>query len=421
MICFPGGSGLKPGISGLQAGLPSFARLCLLLCVLIILCLVIAGPVAAKNTVEVEWENNWNGRDMLLGLSSAQTSDGGFILTGEIIVQNYFFQRNSSQIILARLDGNGSGMWQKTISLNGESRGTSVQQTSDGGFIVVGTTENQFYDDKQVCLVKTDASGQLMWKKSYGAGGDDLGVNVRQTGDGGYIIAADSQRGSERSKMLLIKTGAAGEAQWMKYFGGNGDKHAASVILTDDGGFVLAGRVYSDSTGGYDVCLLKTGPRGNVEWEKSFGGKGWDIPASVEQTSDGGYIVTGHTYSYGGGESDVYLLKTGPKGDLEWERFFGGRDLEVGRNVRQTGDGGYLVAGWSNSFGDGKISFYLLEISPSGKKIQESVLTGDRYEQDFFIGRTSDGEYTITGWRDYTLPGFQVRNEIYLSRLRLIK
>lgn len=395
----------------------------LILISLIFLISLTSSAMAAESWSALAWEKTWGDSANERGLSSAQTSDGGFIVTGEVEEQ-----KQSSGIgpdmLLVRFDGSGGEIWRKRIRIEKNSRCASVRQTADGGFIVAGTTTNYFYDDKQVCLVKTDASGQVMWKKSYGAGGDDSGVCVRQTGDGGYIIAADSIRADTGdSDIMLIKTGAAGEKQWVKFLGGRQDEYAASLRQADDGGFVIAGRVFSSNNRGFDICLLKTGPGGDLEWQRTFGGNGWEVAYDVEQTPDRGYVVAGQTYSSGARGADAYLVKTDSRGGLEWEKTYGGRDLDVGRSVQPASDGGYTLAGWSNSFGEGKMSFYLVKAGPSGDVEKEYTVEGSNYDSEFYIGQASDGGYIVAGWKAEALRNGQVRNDglqLYLVRLTAI-
>ncbi|HBV97068.1 MAG TPA: hypothetical protein DEF36_08480 [Desulfotomaculum sp.] len=408
---------IRQGIHRRQAGL--------LLC-FILMCLFFTGSsssaAAAESKVIAEWERTWGGSMQERGLSSSQTLDGGFIVTGEIIIQNTV-QRDRSHILLVRFDGGGTEIWRKNLSYSGYDRGTSVLQTGDGGFIVAGTIKNFPRDDRQVCLVKVNSSGQVMWKNSYGNGSDDSGVCVRQTGDGGYIIAADSSSAEEEnSQILLIKTNASGKKEWMKLFGSKEDENAACIHLTSNGGFIVAGRTYSTKTGGYDVYLFKVNQGGDLEWERTFGGNGWDMPFSLKQTADGGYIVAGQTYSPDG-ESDVYLVKTGPLGHPEWERTFGGRELDMGRSVRQNSDGGFMVAGWSKSYEPGKTCFYLVKTNANGERIQEFTLEGDRFDENFYIVETSDGGYILVGCLANALRNNEVRNDglqLDLVRLRLM-
>ena len=165
--------------------------------------------------------------------------------------------------------------------------------------------------------------------------------------------------------VLVLAMGVATSepvVKWQKTFGGiNGDL-ATSVQQTSDGGYIIAGVTWSYGSGKAGVYLIKTDSKGNLEWEKTFGGINDDGATSVQQTKDGGYIMAGGTYSYGSGKDDVYLIKTDSNGNLEWQRTFGGSDNDRAWSVQQTSDGGYILAGGTYSYGSGGCDVYLIKI-----------------------------------------------------------
>jgi hypothetical protein len=237
-----------------------------------------------------------------------------------------------------------------------------VQQTTDGGYIIGGWTEISdpvLPLDSNVYLIKTDSNGNRLWKKTFGGGFFNCGRSVQQTTDGGYIIAGD--RGSG---IYLIKTDSDGNELWSKTFGGSSWESGYSVQQTTDGGYIIAGDTDSFGAGNHDVYLIKTDPDGNELWSKTFGGSSEDFGYSVQQTADGGYIIAGETGSFGAGYGDVYLIKTDSNGNELWSRAFGGSSWDYGRSVQQTADGGYIIAGETGSFGAGYGDVYLIYYKP---------------------------------------------------------
>ena len=242
----------------------------------------------------------------------------------------------------------------KKVSSNSgafQSEGFSVQQTSDGGYIVAGynapaqssITRNDIY------VIKTNSSGDTIWSKTYGGTDNDEGNSVRQTTDGGYIIAGYTRSfGAGSYDVYVIKTNASGDTLWTRTYGGTGDDYGYSVQQTSDGGYIVAGQTSSFGAGGYDVWVIKTNASGDTLWTRTYGGTGDDYGHSVQQTSDGGYIIGGYTTSFGAGSADVYLIKTDASGDTLWTRTCGGTWDDFGYSVRQTSDKGYIVAGASN-------------------------------------------------------------------------
>jgi hypothetical protein len=281
------------------------------------------------------WGIGFGGEGNDVGYSVQQTNDGGYIVVGS--TESYGFGKNDVYMIKIYFDGYKA--WEKTFGGEGNDVGYSVQQTNDRGYIVVGTTYSYGAGGSDVYLVKTDASGNAVWQKTFGGEGNDSGDSVQQTTDGGYIIA-----GSTDGDVYLIKTGAVGNIVWQKTIGGGDDDHGYSVHQTTDGGYIIAGYNYSTDLNN-DVYLIKSDASGSVVWQKTFGGDWFDEGYSVQQTSDGGYIIAGSTYFYDkdmvDGNSilslinklidmqividvDVYLVKTDAYGNIAWQKTFGG-------------------------------------------------------------------------------------------------
>ena len=211
-------------------------------------------------------------------------------------------------------------------------------------------------------LVKTDINGVEQWNQNFGGTGDDRGMSVRQTNDGGYIVCGgttSNTAGPWDSDVYLIKTDINGVEQWQKTFGGTSNDLGSSVKQTTDGGFIICGVTESFNTlnlnGAYSVYLIKTDGNGNELWNKTFGGTNEERGYSVQQTTDGGYIISGTTLSFANGIADVYLIKTDGSGNELWNKTFGGTYEDVGVDVQQTTDGGYIITGTTSTFGNGNL------------------------------------------------------------------
>ena len=191
--------------------------------------------------------------------------------------------------------------------------GTNVQATSDGGYILTGYTESFGAGSYDMYLVKTDASGNEIWSQTFGGSDYEIAFFVQETSDGGYILVGTVSSGS--GDMYLVKTDVSGNEIWSQTFGGSSDDRGRSVKETSDGGYILVGYTSSFGAGTYDMYLVKTDASGNQEWSQTFGGSGSDSAYSVQETSDGGYILTGYTESFGAGKSDMYLVKTDSEGN----------------------------------------------------------------------------------------------------------
>ena len=185
-----------------------------------------------------------------------------------------------------------------------------------------------------------------IWTNTFGGSNDDKGFSVQQTTDGGYIITGSTKSfGNGYADVWLIKTDSNGDSLWTKTFGGIYEEYGNSVQQTTDSGYIITGRTDSDGNSGQNGWLIKTDANGNEEWTQILGGSNDDIGNYVQQTTDGGYIITGETDSYGNGGMDVWLLKTDSNGNGEWNRTFGGNSNDIGYSVQQTTDGGWYRVG----------------------------------------------------------------------------
>jgi hypothetical protein len=374
------------------------------------LCIVTASSKAAEG--DMEWEKAIGGSDNDTGNSVQQTSDGGYIITGgtssyghgdyRLLSIGYFNRPSSYDVYLIKTDSDGNTLWEKTFGGYYYDTGNSVQQTSDGGYIIAGN-KGSYYEDgwEDVYLIRTDSEGNTLWEKTYGGSYLDYGSSVQQTSDGGYIIAGDTDpNGSGEYDVYLIKTDSDGNSVWEKTFGGVDYDGGYSVQQTTDGGYIIAGTTESRGAGGYDVYLIRTDSDGNAMWEKTFGGSNNDFGSSVQQTSYGGYIIAGGTNSYGAGEYDVYLIKTDSDGNTLWEKTFGGLNYDTGYSVQQTTDGGYIIAGDTDSYEAGGTDAYLIKADSNGNKLWEKTFGGSDNDYGCSVQQTSDGRYIIAGSTD---------------------
>ncbi|HUS73320.1 MAG TPA: hypothetical protein VMY06_09670 [Sedimentisphaerales bacterium] len=347
----------------------------------------------------LQWQKTFGGKfppeTHERGRSVQQTSDGGYIIaseSGSECPPPYF---ECSSVDLIKTDPDGDIKWIKYFGYPVNS-GYSVQQTSDGGYIIAGYTYSFGTESLDVYLIKTDPNGNSQWQKTFGGSGRDVGHSVQQTSDGGYIIAGSIDSYGTDADVYVIKTDSGGNLQWQKTFGGIYGDWGRSVQQTTDGGYIIAGYTNSYGAGDNDVYLIKTDPNGNKKWQKTFGGSDSEHGSSVQQTSDGGYIITGITWSYGAGWADVYLIKTDPNGDSQWQKTFGGSDPDTGSSIQQTSDSGYIITGSTVSYGAGG-DVYLIKTDPNGNSQWQMTFGGSKSDHGYSVQQTSDGGYIIAG------------------------
>ncbi|MCH8318611.1 MAG: T9SS type A sorting domain-containing protein [Bacteroidetes bacterium] len=351
------------------------------------LIIVIMIFVFAKTNAQVTFQKTFKitGADSQSGWSVQQTADSGYIITGQTVD---FATTGWFDMFLTYMDSDGNIIWTKTYGLpDSVERAYCVQQTADGGYIITGSIENSISGSYDIYLIKTNTAGDTLWTKAFDQSGYEQGFSVKQTADSGYIIVAS--RGEYTS---LIKTDLQGNMVWAKVFIINAGRE---VQQTTDGGYIITGYTNLFGAGGEDIVLLKTDSIGNLEWVKAFGGTNNEKGFSVKQTADGGYIVTGYTTSFGVSGEDVYLIRTDANGDTLWSKTFGGTGSDYGWSVQQTADMGYIITGTRIN------NIFLIKTDSTGNPLWSKTFGGKDANSAYSVQQTFDGGYIISGEINY--------------------
>jgi len=351
----------------------------------------------------IEWDETFGGSAIDWGNCVKQTADGGYIVTGTYD-RSYWYPWNGFFYLL-KTDASGVEEWNIKLGGDMEYNGNCVQQTSDGGYIAAGYVGYAATLDGS--LLKADADGNVIWMYNYGGAEYDVFYGVLQTSDGGYIAAGSSASYSldGNHDVWLLKTDADGVEEWSQTFGGSEYDHGQSIQHTSDGGYIITGDTESFGVEMSDVYLVKTDADGVEEWSQTFGETGWDSGYSVQQTTDNGYIITGCTEE--GGSNNVYLVKTDTNGVEEWSQTFGGDEYDEGYSVQQTTDGGYILTGYYTDSTDFTMNLCLIKVDASGIEEWSQILGegNGNDEAGNCINPTSDGGYIITGYTGSWMAG----------------
>jgi hypothetical protein len=357
-------------------------------------------PIASAQT---RWWRTYGGASYEEAFSVQQTVDGGYVVAGF----TYSFGAESGDVYLVKTDAQGDSLWTRTYGGPHTEVGRQTVQTEDSGYIIVGYTGPFYAMTSDVYLIKTTASGDTIWTRTYGGTPrSDWGFSVQQTADGGYVVAGGTEsfgpgNPSPYFNVYLVKTDASGDTLWTRAYGGMGFDDGYSVQQTTDGGYIIAGWTSSFGAGDYDVYLIKTNPSGDTLWTRTFGGTGADFGTCVQQTTDSGYIIAGYTHSFGAESTDVYLVKTSESGDTLWTRTYGGTYGDEAGSVQQTSDGGYILTAWTESFGPGTPecdNVYLVRTDASGDTLWTRTYGGMSPECGNSALQTSDGGYVVAGY-----------------------
>ncbi len=323
------------------------------------------------------------------GYSVEQTSDGGYMVIGDGAL-------TTGCIYMIKTDYLGDTLWTKLYHLNTRESFCSGRQTSDGGYIITGLTTNLALGTDNAFLLKTDSNGDSLWSNEYGGSEFDIGFSVQQTTDGGYVVTGWTDSFSESRDVYLFKTNSLGQEIWSKTFGDDNSNIGRSVIQTSDNGFFLTTDTYIFGSGFGWIDLIKTDSVGNIEWTTTFDNEDDDDGFSAQNTNDGGFIVTGMTEA-DNNIGDALLIKISNNGVIEWSHRYGDYEsLERGGGVQQTTDGGYVLVGGKNLEGY-DFDIYLVKTNSLGDTLWTRTFGGDNWDEGTWIEQTADGGYIITG------------------------
>jgi len=353
---------------------------------LIVICILLTASLSAQ-APDTLWTKTYGGANNDYAYSVQQTLDGGYIIVGE----TWSYGAGESDVWLIKTNSLGDTLWSKTFGGTSRDEGLSVDLTIDGGYIIVGSTFSYGAGNGDVYLIKTDSLGNVSWTRTYGDSGWNSGYSVLQTIDDGYIITGLTE--SVNMEVLLIRTDANGDTLWTKTYGDSAYARGHSVQQTSDSGYIITGLKDSFSGSLWDVYLIKTDANGDTLWTKAYGGPYPEIGYSVQEIRDGGYIIAGGIdlyMMYG----PVYLIRTDASGDTLWTKTPGG--FSIWYSVQETADSDYIIAGAEGDMIETDV--WLLKIDSSGNIMWAQTYGDILIDQGYSIQVTTDSGYVIAGY-----------------------
>jgi uncharacterized delta-60 repeat protein len=344
--------------------------------------------------LNAQWSKSYGGKNNDFPYSIRQTFDGGFIAVG--LTES--FGRADGDFWVLKLSPRGEIEWQNTYGGENSESAKCVQQTTDGGYIVAGSTSSFGAGSDDLLILKLSSDGEIEWQKTYGGSEYDEASSIQQTEDGGYIVAGSTSSFGAGYHLLILKLSSDGEVEWQKTYGGD---EASSIQQTEDGGYIVAGSASSSGAGSDDLLIFKLSSDGEIEWQKTYGGSKVERATCIQQTMDGGYIVAGSITFSSRTEynEELWILKLSPAGDIVWQHIYMGDYNDSAQSLQQTVDGGYIVAG-----AIGKYlyeNFLVLKLSPDGKIEWQRAYGCSSGEYAYSIQQTDDGGYIVAGYTEF--------------------
>lgn len=348
----------------------------------------------ATFTTDKIWAKTYGPIDHYYSNGKVQlTSDGGYILFG---YTSYFKPDGNPDIWISKLDADGEVIWEKTYHALGYESISAIEQVAAGGYIITGSTTVDIGEKWYGLIIKIDDNGGLQWSRQV----DGVLGSVQQTSDGGFILAGtiDSD-GSDDIDFWVVKMNPTGQITWQISYGGQLRDIARSVEQTSDGGYIVTGDTTSSGAGSHDCLAMKLNADGSVAWQNTYGGAGYDICIRGMQTTDDGFITAGISTSFGAGKNDVWVFKLDAQGNIQWQKAYGGEENDTCRSLQPTQNGGYVMIGTSTSFGE-SVNFndgWILSIDANGAILWQKGFGGAESDYGVSIHQTPDGGFVAAG------------------------
>jgi hypothetical protein len=371
-----------------------------LLCAAVIACLGCErqGGAPSGATGPPAFSRLFGGAGTEVGNAVRQLPDGGYIVVG----YTSSYGAGAEDVYLVRTDPAGDTLWTRAIGGPGADFGWDILTARDDGYIIVGFTNSFGAGGDDVYVIRTDAEGSALWTRTYGGSGDERAWAFHETSDGGYVIAAQTRSyGAGDWDLYLIRIEAAGDTVWTRTLGGPGIDRAFATEPTRDGGSVFAGITSNDAAGPLDATLIRVDSAGDVVWAHSYGDEGSDIGHGVALAPDGGFLLVGYSDSFGAGNSDIYLVRTDSTGAALWTRTVGDAGDDRAMMAAPMTGGGYAIAGYASG-GAQYWSARLTAVSEEGATLWNESFGSSGTDRGVMLQETADGAFIFTGgiWRE---------------------
>ncbi len=363
-----------------------------------VICMCCIASLTFSQVPDVLWTRTYGWESVEKATSVGLSSDGGLVIGG----YTNSIGEGEYDALLIKINSDGDVEWHHTYGYENSDYFNSVQQTNDGGYVLCGSTFNDTNND-DIFLVKTSSDGQEEWRQYFGGINYEYASSIKQTSDAGFIITGYRRNGIEDVDIFLVKTYSDGDVEWHRtLFHENCFMQHPDLQQTNDGGFILTGTTVIDDS--CRIFLTKMFSDGETEWNRYFQNSTTSGSHAIQQTIDGGYIISAETYSDIEFDSDMWLIKTDPTGEEEWNRVYHGEGYKVGSEIKQTLDNGYIITGYAGTEFGG-INLWLMKTDSEGETEWEYIPTDDRINKGVGIQILDDGEFIVVGNTKTEVPG----------------
>lgn len=365
-----------------------------ILFVFIIICFINSSKIHSQEAPGFAWKSVFGTKKTEKGIDLIPTLDGKIAILGET---NGIPNKNKDATLLL-LNENGEKQWQKNYGGEKEDRLNSIHQTYDGGYLLAGYTTSKGMGKKDAWLLKTNELGDTLWQKTMGSPNNDAFADVIQTTDGGIAAVGFIHPSSESKKTWVYRAYDDGELRWQKTFGNDGKSEARAIVETQDGNFAIAGTTTSGK-GNRNIWLFVLDKEGRPLHHQIYGSRQFEEVSSLIALADGGFALAGVAKSNkrnnGKGLKDMWLIKTAADGELIWERTFGGSNNDSAFGVTETTDGGLVLVGYTFS--------HIMGANTSKAMVVKCKFDGEiEWEMDAIGGKNNDEMNAVTLMPDGT-------------------
>ena len=350
------------------------------------------------SNIPITFERIIGKRDNSSVSSVIQTSEGGYLLGGSA----YVLTKDNNDAYLIKTDKYGAVEWEKTYGGEDSSEGVSKIIKTNEGYLILGSTIRYGSPNRSFYLFKVDKNGEYIWEKTYGGNGDDRAASLISTSDGGYLLVGSTRSFGEGARQLyIVKIDETGNEQWFKTYGGQEGETAREIILTQDGGFAIVGSTSSFGAGEFDILVLKIDASGNELWNQTYGGAEWDEGYDIAELSNGDLVIAGYAVGFGEAESrDMCLIRTDPQGNQKWLEVFGGHYQDIATNIVVTEDN-VIISGTTRTdileIGLYRDDVLIIKVDENGNIIWQSQYGGHLQESVGEMILNEEGNIVIAG------------------------